>query len=56
MYVLTIVFLLSHVSITSVHATKDGCERAAEHARLATAGSQAVESARCEPLKPVAVK
>lgn len=55
-YLLTIVFLVSHVSISSVHASKDACERAAEHARLATAGAQAVESARCEPLQPMAIK
>jgi hypothetical protein len=50
-YVLTIVFLVSQVSITSLHATKDACEQAAEQARRAAAGAQAVGSARCEPLK-----
>jgi|GEM_PF-6953461 len=54
MYVLTIVFLISHVSITSLHATKGACEQAAERARLANVGPQAVESARCEPQGPVA--
>ena len=53
-YVLTIVFLVSHVSITSMHASKDACEQAAERARLTNVGPQAVESARCEPQVPVA--
>lgn len=56
MYVLTIVFLVSHINITSVHASKEACELAADRARLATVGAQAVESARCEPLKTAAVK
>lgn len=47
-YVLTIVFLVSQVSIVSLHASRDACELAAERARLATVGPQAVGSARCE--------
>jgi hypothetical protein len=53
-YVLTIVFLVSQVSIVSLHATKDACELAAERARLFTVGPQAIQSARCEP-QPAAV-
>ena len=48
MYVLTIVFLFSQVSIMSLHASKEACELAAERARLFKAGLQAVGSARCE--------
>lgn len=49
MYVLTIVFLVSQVNIVSLHASKEACEVAAERARLANSGPQAVGSARCEP-------
>ena len=52
-YVLTIVFLFSQVSINSVHASREACEQAAERARLANVGPQAVQSARCEA-QPVA--
>ncbi len=52
MYVLTIVFLTSHIVVTSVHATQEACELSADRARAFTQGSQAVESARCEPLAP----
>ena len=48
MYILTIVFLVSQVSIVSVHGSKEACDEAAERARLSSVGSQAVESARCE--------
>src|SRR3982074_2270143 len=51
MYVLTIVFLISHVSITSLYATLESCELAAASARLFSQGPQAVASARCEPAK-----
>ncbi len=54
MYVLTIVFLVSHVSIVSLHSSKDACEQAAQRALLTNVGSQAVESARCEPQVPPA--
>jgi len=53
LYVLTIVFLLSQVSITSLHASQDACELAAERARMAKFGPQAVGSARCELQAPV---
>ena len=53
LYILTIVFLLSQVSITSLHATLDACELAAERARMAKFGPQAVGSARCELQAPV---
>jgi hypothetical protein len=58
MYVLTIVFLASHVSIVSPHATKEVCEQLAERARAMDTGTQAVESARCEwqPVRPAAGK
>lgn len=48
-YVLTIVFLVSQVSVVSLHASRDACELAAERARLFNVGPQAVGSARCEP-------
>lgn len=46
-YLLTIVFLYSQVTLTSLHVSQEECERAAEHARQVTSGTQAVESARC---------
>lgn len=49
MYLLTIVFLVSHVTIVSLHASRDACELAAQRALLMSAGPQAVESARCAP-------
>lgn len=56
MYVLTIVFLVSQVSISSLHASKDACEQAAERARLLNVGPQAVGTAKCEPQVPQASK
>ncbi|MES3013409.1 MAG: hypothetical protein V4750_06730 [Pseudomonadota bacterium] len=47
MYVLTIVFLVTEVSIVSLHMSKEAGELAAERARLSTVGPHAVESARC---------
>ena len=52
MYLLTIVFLVSHVTIVSLHASRDACELAAQRALLMSAGPQAVESARCAPQGP----
>lgn len=52
MYLLTIVFLVSHVTIVSLHASRDACELAAQRALLMSAGPQAVESARCAPQEP----
>ncbi len=52
MYLLTIVFLASHISVTSPYTSREACEQAAERARSFTEGSQAVESASCAPLVP----
>ena len=52
MYVLTIVFLVSQVSVVSLHASKDACELSAARARAFNVGPQAVASARCEPQAP----
>lgn len=50
MHVLIIVFLVSQVTVTSMHASLEVCERLAEQARSMKAGSAAIESARCEPV------
>ena len=52
MYVLTIVFLVSHVTPVSMHSSKDICELLAARARSYNVGSQSVESAKCELLAP----
>lgn len=49
MYILTIVFLVSQVSIVSQHATREACELAAARALSFDVGTQAVASARCVP-------
>lgn len=48
MYVLTIVFLASHVTLVSMHSTKELCEQLAARALAFSAGSQRVESAKCD--------
>lgn len=48
MDVLTIVSLFSHVSVTVVYASIDAGKQAADRARLANVGPQAVASARFE--------
>jgi hypothetical protein len=48
MYILTIVFVASQISVVSTHNSKDACEDAARRALTFSAGSQAVASARCE--------
>lgn len=48
MYILTIVFVASQVSVVSIHASSDACEEAAQRARSFSVGTQAVASARCE--------
>jgi len=50
-YVLTIV-LFSGVTVVSTHSSKESCDALAEQARARTTGTQAVQSARCEPLLP----
>ncbi len=52
MYVLTIVFLVSQVSIVSLQASKETCELAADRARAFDVGLQAVACAHCEPQPP----
>lgn len=47
MYVLTIVFLASHVRIDSLYASLEACELVAARARAFEVGLQAIESARC---------
>jgi hypothetical protein len=47
-YLLTILFLVSRVTTTSVHSSLEVCERLAEQARSMKYGMAAVESARCE--------
>ena len=56
MYVLSIVFLISHVSIASLYATLESCELAAASARRFNQGPQAVESAQCAPASGVELK
>ncbi len=49
MYILTIVFVASQISVVSIHSSKDACEDAAQRARNFSVGAQAITSARCEP-------
>lgn len=49
MYILTIVFVVSQVSVVSAFSSRDACEQAAQRALTFAAGPQAVSSARCEP-------
>jgi hypothetical protein len=48
MYILTIVFVASQVSVVSTHNSRDACEQAAQRALTFTVGPQAVATARCE--------
>ncbi len=48
MYILTIVFVATQISVVSLHSSKDACEDAAQRALNFSVGSQAVASARCE--------
>ena len=50
MYVLTIVFLVSQVTISANFASGDDCEVAARRARAFDVGQQAVASATCAVL------
>lgn len=52
MYVLTILFLYSHVTLVTVHSSEYDCERLASSARAFTEGPQAVQSATCAPTSP----
>ena len=49
MYVLSIVFLFSHVVVESWHSTEFDCERAARRALAFVDGPQAIERATCRP-------
>ncbi len=48
MYILTIVFMATQISVVSIHHSKDACEDTAQRALNFSVGSQAVASARCE--------
>lgn len=49
MFVLTIVFMYSQVSLVSLHASQETCEVVARRALAFAQGAQAVASARCAP-------
>jgi hypothetical protein len=52
--VLTIL-LVSGITIVSTHPSKEACETLADQARARDVGSQAVQSAKCEPVSVVSV-